>query len=391
LDEMAADELKQKLDGLIKKTGAFDCVECGKCTSLCPITKENPDFAPRLIVVKALEGMSEQITSSRDIWICLTCGRCSAKCPYKVNYTEFIRGMRETARKGGNAPACSEGGLMNSLANLMTKEGVKQNRLGWVDESMKIAQKGEYLLFTGCAPYLAVTFGEKDDRVLEGTRAAVRILNKLGITPIVSPEERCCGHDQNWSGDRETFEKLARLNIAWIKSTGAKTVLTTCPECFRTLVKDYQKVDPDFDIEVLHIAEFLADQLEDGNLKFTKEVNETVTYHDGCRLARHIGVVEEPRLLLEKVPGLKLVEMENSGEDSSCCGVSALMNCDSTSKSIQLKRLKEAKATGASRMLAFCPKCRIHFKCSRTGTLPCPKEEVDIDVVDYLEVLDRAM
>ena len=100
---MAADELKQKLDGLIKKTGAFDCVECGKCTSLCPITKENPDFAPRLIVVKALEGLSEQITSSRDIWICLTCGRCSAKCPYKVNYTEFIRGMRETARKGGNA------------------------------------------------------------------------------------------------------------------------------------------------------------------------------------------------------------------------------------------------------------------------------------------------
>ena len=388
---MTTDEAKQKLDALVKKTGAFDCVECGKCTSLCPITKENPDFAPRLIVVKALEGMAEQVAGARDIWICLTCARCSAKCPYKVNYTEFIRGMRETARSRGNAPACSEGGLMNSLANLMTKEGLKQNRLGWLDASMKVAEKGEYLLFTGCAPYLAVTFGEKDERVLEGTRAAVRILNKLGITPVVSNEERCCGHDQYWSGDRDTFEKLARLNMAWIRSTGAKTVLTTCPECFRTLLKDYQKVDPSFDIEVLHIAEFLADQLEDGKLKFTKEVPETVTYHDGCRLARHIGVVEEPRMLLEKVPGLKLVEMENSGEDSACCGVSALMNCDSTSKNIQLKRLKEAKATGASRMLAFCPKCRIHFKCSRAGKLPFPKDEVDIDVVDFLEVLDRAM
>jgi len=91
---MASDEAKQWLDGLIKKTGAFDCVECGKCTSLCPITKENPDFAPRLIVVKALEGMADQVTGARDIWVCLTCARCSAKCPYKVNYTEFIRGMR---------------------------------------------------------------------------------------------------------------------------------------------------------------------------------------------------------------------------------------------------------------------------------------------------------
>lgn len=388
---MAGDEAKQRLDGLIKRTGAFDCVECGKCTSLCPITKENPDFAPRLIVVKALEGLAEQVTGARDIWVCLTCARCSAKCPYKVNYTEFIRGMREVARKGGNAPACSEGGLMNSLANLMAKEGVKQNRLGWLDDSIKVAEKGEYLLFTGCAPYLAVAFGEKDEHVLEGTRAAVRILNKLGITPVVSADERCCGHDQAWSGDRETYERLARLNIAWIRSTGANTVLTTCPECFRTLLKDYQKLDPGFDIEVLHISEFLADQLEDGKLKFTKEVPETVTYHDGCRLARHVGVVEEPRMLLEKVPGLKLVEMESSAEDSACCGVSALMNCDSTSKNIQLKRLKEAKATGASRMLAFCPKCRIHFKCSRTGNLPFPKEEVDIDVVDFLEVLDRAM
>jgi heterodisulfide reductase subunit D len=388
---MATDDMKQRLDGLIKKTGAFDCVECGKCTSLCPITKENPDFAPRLIVVKAMEGMAEQVTGAKDIWICLTCARCSAKCPYKVNYTEFIRGMRETARKGGNAPACSEGGLMNSLANLMTNPDLRQNRLGWLEEGMNVAEKGEYLLFTGCAPYLAVIFGEKDDRVLDGTRAAVRILNKLGITPIVGAEERCCGHDQYWAGDRETFEKLARQNISWIKSTGAKTVLTTCPECFRALTKDYQKVDPDFDIEVLHISEFLCDQLEDGKLKLTKEVAETVTYHDGCRLARHIGVVDEPRMLLEKVPGLKLVEMESYGEESACCGVSALMNCDSTSKNIQLKRLKEAKATGASRMLAFCPKCRIHFKCARTGNLPFPKEEVDIDVVDFLTLLDRAI
>jgi len=381
----------EKLAGVIQKTGAFNCVECGKCTSLCPITRVNPDFAPRLMVVKAQAGNVDDILGSKDLWQCLTCGRCSQKCPYKVKYNDFVRALREMGREGGTVPGCSEGGLLRSAARLMARGDLPQKRLGWVGNDLKTAQKGDVLLFTGCAPYLSVIFGEKDPDVLNAPRAAVSILNKLGIVPVVGNGERCCGHDEYWTGDTETFGKLARLNIEWIKSTGASTVIVTCPECFRTLLKEYKKVDPSFDVDVLHISEFLADKLEDGKLQFNKEVKETITYHDGCRMGRHIGVIDEPRMLLEKVPGLKLVEMEASGEDTSCCGVSAFSGCDTFSKDIQVERLKEAKATGATAVLMFCPKCRIHFKCALKGKLSCAKEDVDVRIADFLEILDRAL
>ncbi|MEM2869171.1 MAG: (Fe-S)-binding protein [Thermoplasmata archaeon] len=382
---------KEKLDKLIERTGAFNCVECGKCTSLCPVTKYNQEFAPRLLVVRAQEGMGAEAGSEKDLWTCLSCARCSAKCPYKVKYNEFVRALREEAFRAGAGPVCSEGGLLRTISRIQARPGLKQNRLGWLTPDLRVTESGETVLFIGCVPYFEKIFSEKHPGLLESPRAAVRILNKLGVTPVVSGEERCCGHDVYWTGDTETFEALARLNIEWMRRAGAKTVIAICPEGFRTLLKDYQKVDPGFDAEVLHISEYLADALEDGKLKFTKEVRETVTYHDGCRLGRHIGVVEEPRMLLEKVPGLRLVEMENSGEDTACCGVSAFAGCDSVSKRLQVDRLRQAKKTGATKMLSFCPKCQIHFRCCLSGELPLPKEEVEVEIVDFLALLERAI
>jgi len=91
------------VDDLVEDTGAYDCVECGKCTSVCPVAALNPDFAPRLIVVKALEG-AEGLSQERDIWACITCEMCSDMCPYKVDYSGFIRGLRgEIAMQECNA------------------------------------------------------------------------------------------------------------------------------------------------------------------------------------------------------------------------------------------------------------------------------------------------
>ncbi|MGQ9582178.1 MAG: (Fe-S)-binding protein [Thermoplasmatota archaeon] len=382
---------REELDRVIERTGAFNCVECGKCTSLCPVTKYNPDFAPRLLVVRAQEGLGAEAGGGRDLWTCLTCARCSAKCPYKVKYNEFVRAMREDAFRSGAGPICSEGGLLRTLSRLQTRPWLRQRRLGWLTPGMRVQESGETALFVGCAPYFDKIFGDKHGGLLDSPRAAVRILNGMGVAPVVSAEERCCGHDLYWTGDTETFERLARLNISWLKRSGVKTVVVSCPEGFRTLLKEYPKVDPGLDLEVLHISEYLADALEDGRLKFTKEVRETVTYHDGCRLGRHIGVVDEPRMLLEKVPGLKLVEMESSGEDTACCGVSAFAGCDACSKQLQVDRLRQARKTGATKMLSFCPKCQIHFRCCLSGDLPVRREEVEVEVIDFLSLLERAI
>ncbi|MBU4373283.1 MAG: (Fe-S)-binding protein, partial [Euryarchaeota archaeon] len=149
------------IDELIKDTGAYDCVECGKCTTVCPISNANPKFAPRLIVVKAMAGV-EGLAQEPDIWTCTTCETCSDMCPYKVLYSEFIRGLRVEAVSLGVEPRCSQHGLMQNMMRMMTNPTLKQNRLKWVTPELKIADKGEVFYFTGCLPQMSIIFEDRE-------------------------------------------------------------------------------------------------------------------------------------------------------------------------------------------------------------------------------------
>lgn len=376
------------INDLIEDTGAFDCVECGKCTSVCPVAEKNPEFAPRLIVVKAQAG-EIKLVDEKDIWSCLTCGLCSDMCPYKVDYTEFIRGMRVEAAMDGAAPMCSKGGIIQTMARIMTSPDVNQNRLGWVTEDLEVAETGEVYLFTGCSAHFDHIFEEREIKTSEILRAAVRIMNKAGIIPAVSNEEVCCGHDLNWTGDEENFEKLMDINLDVIKRSGAKKVVFVCPEGMRTFEFDYKDIAGDLDFEVLHISEFVLDLIEDGKLKL-KELDEKVTLHDPCRLGRHLGIYDDPRDFIDET-GAELVEMERNRNKGTCCGVSAFATCEASTKQIQMDRLKEAKRTGAEKMLTFCPKCWLHFKCTTWKEFPGEKEEVDIPIEDAIVFFAKAL
>jgi len=93
-----------------------------------------------------------------------------------------------------------------------------------------------------------------------------------------------------------------------------------------------------------------------------------VTFHDPCRLGRHLGIYDPPRELLRAVPGLELVEMKHSREQATCCGGTAWVECGTAVKCLQNERLAEAKATGAERLVTACPKCDIHLRCALSGT-----------------------
>ncbi len=366
------------IDDLIEDTGAYDCVECGKCTSVCPVAIFDPDFAPRLIVVKALEGLKQE----QDIWSCLTCDLCSDMCPYKVDYSGFIRGLRTAAAKLGSLPDCSQSGILHATMRMMTNPNFQQNRLEWLTEDLKIAEKGDVYYFMGCLPYFNTLFNDLEINSLEIARSVIRIFNKSGITPVLSKNERCCGHDLNWTGDEDNFEKLAILNIEDIKNSGAKKVVFNCAECFRTFDIDYQDLLGDLDFEIFHISEFILDLIDDGKLNFKNDLNEEVTYHDPCRLGRHMGIYDTPREILEAIPGITLTEMERNREKSACCGVSAFSSCDAISKKMQIDRMIEAKKTGADKLLTFCPKCQIHLKCAVSKEMPVETEQVDIQIED---------
>jgi Fe-S oxidoreductase len=380
------DTLKQRIDALIEDTGAFDCVECGKCTTVCPVAKYDTEFAPRTIVLRATEGQVQNLSTDKDIWTCITCEQCNSMCPYKVDYSGFIRGLRSEAAALDNEPVCSQGGIMQAVMRVMANGDFKQNRLGWVTEDLKVADKGEVFFFTGCAPYFDSIFKDREMNLSGIPQAVVKIMNKAGIIPAVSNDEVCCGHDLNWTGDEAALQKLMKKNVETIKASGAKKVVFSCPECMRTFDLDYQELMGDMEFEMVHISEFVDELIKDGKLKLKKNAKK-LTFQDSCRLGRHMGIYDQPRDALKASEGTEIVEMENNRDKALCCGVSAWATCDEISRKLQVERLKEAKRTGADCLVTGCYKCLIHLSCAQENKTQVPKEQIDIPIKDLSVVI----
>jgi len=360
------------------------CMECGLCTGSCPISRGMSHFSPRQMIKQVVLDPNGGLTKGRDIWACLSCGACSERCPAEIDFPEFINAHRQEARKAGNIPQESHHGILQAVAGLQTHD-LKQQRTQWAHEAGAFGDTGEYFYFVGCLPFFDVTFRYMNLAPLESARSVLSLLNKMGIEPVISNRERCCGHDALWCGDHATFRKLAALNLEVITASGAKTVLFSCPEGYVTFKKYYPKYLGPLPFEVLHLTEFLARELPDAGLAFESHSKETLTYHDPCRLGRLAGIYEAPRQLLQSLPNTQLVEMERNRQNALCCGTSAWMECSSYSKAIQVERMQEAIQTDAQTLITACPKCQIHLMCAQSGSF------TDLKVVDLYTYLRQRL
>ncbi|RCV64625.1 Fe-S oxidoreductase [Methanophagales archaeon] len=370
-----------KISDIINRTNAFYCVDCGKCTSACPLSRFG-DYSPDRLVERALLGLP--IQQDLRLWSCLTCNRCKEACTYGVEYPEFIREIRSVASNEREKGVCAHGELFSLMKLFTFSHEREQERLKWVSKDLKVSEKGDILYFTGCLPYFDIVFRDLGVNTVEIARSTTKILNKLGISPVVMNNEVCCGHDLFWNGDIETFKELAARNIQNINDTGAKKVIFSCPEGYRTFKLDYPEFF-DFDFEVVHISEFLLEQLEEGKLELHK-VDDKVTYHDSCRLGRHLGIYDAPRKVIAEIAG-DFVELASNKENSLCCGTSGWTNCDGISEEIRRERLNEGIDTGAKMMVTACPKCLIHFKCHMSNR----KGDYEIEIVPFENLVARAM
>jgi Fe-S oxidoreductase len=293
----------------------------------------------------------------------------------EIDFPEFIRSLRDEARSSGNLPLESHHGVMQFICSLQSR-GVRQERTGWAEGVGTYREKGDYFYFVGCLPYFDVAFRYLDVPSLGIAKSVLTLLNRLGIEPVISARECCCGHDALWSGNEGVFRDLANLNMEAIRASGAKTVLFSCPEGYVTFRDYYPKVVGELPFEVMHLSEFLVRELPKSGLSFKPAAAGAVTYQDPCRLGRLSGNYDLPRQLIEGVSGTRLLEMGRSRENALCCGTSAWMECSGCSKAMQAERLQEAIETGAETLITACPKCQIHLTCAQTGM------DLDIQVVD---------
>ena len=372
------------LPGIIHKNRVWACLDCGKCSAVCPITRwETRRYAsPRTLIEKSILGHTEEMMDESLFWACLICKRCTELCPSDVQFIEFIRDARSLARTHDRFGDCSHSETIQTWGRMMTSPGLRQNRLAWLTGDLKTSETSDTVYFTGCLPYYEPLFKKLNFEGVKIARAAVKILNHLGIKPQVLDDEVCCGHDQLWEGDIDTFRQLANLNIERLKTRGVKRVVTTCPECTRTLKIDYPQIVGSLGMEVLHLSELMAE----ANLTASDTYRSNpiapgiaVTYQDPCHLGRHLGIYDAPRKIMNDL-GLELREMERTRNTSLCCGTSCWRACGQVSKSIQVDRLREARATGAETLVTTCLKCQIHLKCAQED--PILGEQINIQIRD---------
>ncbi|HBF43806.1 MAG TPA: (Fe-S)-binding protein [Desulfobacteraceae bacterium] len=350
------------LSQLIENFQVFHCVECGKCTGTCPLAQVDRDFSPRLIAKHAIEDGIESEYVREKAWTCLTCGLCDERCPVGISFSEFIRAIRSIYTRKNLKGHLSHGGALQGLMRMQKAPQLKQNRLDWITPDLHVSTHGKVLYFVGCLPYLDTFFHDMNLNLTKIAVDTVKILNSIGIDPVVLPDERCCGHDLIWTGDEDSFSTLRHLNLESFSKSGAKTIVTACGECSYVLKNLYPVPSEPFPFEVMHLSEYLQKKGFHSGTSSSK----TATYQDPCRLGRFQGVYHAPRELLGAI--LELKEMPHSGTGAWCCGNSAWLHCDSYSKQMQVERLTEAKGSKSDLLVTACPKCQVHLTCAMRDT-----------------------
>jgi len=363
------------------------CYQCGKCDVVCPWNRVRA-FSMRKIVWQAALGLPE--IEFDDIWRCTTCGRCPSACPRGVDQIQIGRALRRIASAYDVFPASvagvrTAGSSLASDGNPLGED--REARGAWAkDLALKPFQEGmEVLFFVGC-------YYSYDPRLRKVAVATTEILKRAGVDfGILGSMESCCGESIRKAGNEEVFRSLARANIKAFIDHGVKRILVASPHCYHTFKNEYPEFMVHF--QVVHLSQFLLELMESGRLEVPKARNggspTRITFHDPCYLGRHNGVYDPPRAVLERLPGLELVEMADTRQNSLCCGGGGGRIWAETPKGERFADLRMAQAmeAGAEVLATACPYCVSNFEESRLAL----EEQGAPAVKDLAEVLLEAL
>ncbi|MBU0733223.1 MAG: hydrogenase iron-sulfur subunit [Proteobacteria bacterium] len=382
-------ESDDTINRIVSSHDVYACQDCGKCSSACPLTLSGKPFSPRAIASSLMAGHIDSPSVQKDVWSCLTCGLCYERCPSAVNFSEFIRDLRDFLAKRSSDRHASHGGFFHSLMRTMISKNLRVKHWEWLPGDIHTDPKSKALFFGGCAPYFDIFFRthlrvHTSDILVD----SLRLLNFFDIHPALLKDERCCGHDLLWSGDKANFMRLANLNVDALHNMGIEEVITACPECYRTLSKDYPEQGIDLGFKVTHIFDLLEKEIDKGAVGF-KKIGKRLTFQDPCRLSRFENRPDLPRKLINRLEPVSFNEMQDNGASGICCGNSAWTGCDSFSKALQVKRLRQAHDAESDLLITACPKCQIHLRCAMED--PFLGEELDMDMMDLTSVLAKTI
>jgi len=354
------------------------CTRCNRCEVVCPSSNAKEPLSPRAVVQDigryARAGSGLPFTGPRKgdsqqdkagsvsgdvIWYCTTCNHCYAVCPVAVSAVDLVREVRAARIESGDGVPVNIQEMLESIYKFKNPwQGARSKRVGWAEGiSVPVFSEGaesKRCLYIGCTPAY-------DTRLQSVAAGAVRLLNAAGLEfAVLGKEEVCCSEFVRKVGEEGLFNELAFENIDLFERYGIEEVVVICPHGYQTMSQEYPLLDEASSRRrFIHITEVLAGLIKEGRIRPEKRIEVTVTYHDPCYLGRRSGIYDSPREVIRSIPGVELVEMPRSRENSFCCGGGGgrmWMESEADEK-IAEKRVAEAVETGAEIIVTACPFC----------------------------------
>ena len=318
----------------------YSCPSCGVCIDACPMgaQKKNNKLATVYLNRQIKRRNYDKANIISDA--CLMCGKCEAVCQIKVSATALRQDIRSRRQYGIHHD---------------------YNYLGGVNAA---AASGKVLYYAGCMTALTPVI----------KRSVSALLDKAGVDwcNMDADGTICCGRPLILAGKMEEARALLEKNTEIIRSSGADTLLVSCPICYRVFKEEYQ-LDR---VEIVHYTEYLNRLLDEGTL-VAEASEQKLVYHDPCELGRGCGIYDQPREALSRVADL--VSAEKQREESICCGgsIGSLTLTWDERSAISAKSLENLMYSHPEAIVTACPLCLKTY--ARSAKVP---------VKDFAEVLN---
>lgn len=374
------------------------CFRCGYCkftsdyTDLnCPVYRKFrfETYSPggRMWLIRAW--LNDEIKNSdrfqEILFSCATCANCVEHCvfTFSEDLVNIFISAREEMINNGIIPPPVRDYLKNININGNPYKEPASERGKWSDGTpVKTYFDHEYLFYIGCV-------GSYDERAKKIARAVGNLLVKAEISiGILGDKENCDGNEVRALGEAGLFQFLAEQNIELLKELGIKKIITLDPHAFNVFKNDYPGLGGEF--QVYHYTQVLAPLIQSGKIPL-KEYNVKVTYHDPCYLGRHNGEYNAPRKILNAIPGLELIEMDQNRENGFCCGggggnffTDILGGGEDSPNRI---RVREAIDTGAETIAVACPQCAKMLE----DAIKVEELEDTLQVMDVAEIVTQSL
>ncbi len=381
---------------------SYACVECGRCTAVCPANNTDKPLNPKYIINKLREYLDDRrskpegekpeaiigdYTTEDEIWSCTTCYACMQECPILIEHLDKIYEYRRNLVLMETKMPSELNQFFKNLETRSNPWPIGRDARGDWAEGLPVKKfssenkKADYLFFVGCA-------ASYDDRNKKVAEAFVKIMDKAGVDiKILGAKEGCCGEPARRLGNEYQYQMMAMENIETFSQYEFKKIVTMCPHCFNTIKNEYPQLEGEY--EVIHHTQLLSDLIKEGKIKPEKEVKEVVAFHDSCYLGRYNDIYDEPRSALSSVPGVEMKEMEKCKSFSFCCGGGGgrMWLEENIGTRINQARIEQADELNPDSMVSACPYCLTMFS---DGIEETGKEE-SLKALDIAEVIEKSL